>query len=147
MRYRTITLWQPYATFIALGLKQYETRSWYPGKRLQPGEIIMIHAAKRKLGSYEKRLLQSPVLLDALEDRNLTLPDIPYGAIVCAARFIDAHSTNVFQPTGIERLLGNYQANRYAWELEVVRVPREPIPATGQQGVWYWESINIEKGS
>lgn len=40
---KIITLWQPWASLIALNLKQYETRSWstkYRGK-------IAIHAAKR----------------------------------------------------------------------------------------------------
>lgn len=143
-KYRVLTLWQPYATFIQLGLKKFETRSWHPGNRLQPGEIIMIHAAKRKLGKYEKRLLGSQALANALMATGKVMPELPYGAIVCACRFIDAHPTDGFQPSGIEYVLGNYQPGRYAWELELVRVPPEPIPATGQQGIWVWQMPESE---
>ena len=44
---RIISLWQPWASLIALNLKQYETRSWgapYRGK-------LAIHAAKRPIDS------------------------------------------------------------------------------------------------
>ncbi|MEM6280554.1 MAG: hypothetical protein AAF787_00055 [Chloroflexota bacterium] len=144
-KYRVLTLWQPYATFIAMGLKKFETRSWNPitqlppKPRLQPGEIIMIHAAKRKLETYEKSLLGSKALANALMATGRVMPVLPYGAIVCACRFIDAHPTDEFQAQGIERKLGNYQPGRYAWELELLRVPPEPIPATGKQGIWVWQ--------
>jgi hypothetical protein len=42
---KIFTLWQPWATFIALNLKQFETRHWgtsYRGK-------LAIHAAKRPI--------------------------------------------------------------------------------------------------
>ena len=43
---KAITLWQPWASMVAMGLKQNETRSWAPPKALI-GERIAIHAAKR----------------------------------------------------------------------------------------------------
>jgi hypothetical protein len=40
---KALTLWQPWATAIALGLKHYETRTWFVGYR---GDLA-IHAAKK----------------------------------------------------------------------------------------------------
>jgi ASCH domain-containing protein len=43
-----ISLWQPWASLIALGVKRIETRSWpCPAKYI--GERVLIHAAKRPL--------------------------------------------------------------------------------------------------
>ena len=43
---KAITLWQPWATLVATGLKEYETRSWAPPEDLI-GRRLAIHAAKR----------------------------------------------------------------------------------------------------
>ncbi len=50
MSVRAITLWQPWASLVALGLKRFETRSWptnYRGK-------LLIHAATR-IEKYEEK--------------------------------------------------------------------------------------------
>lgn len=43
-KYRCISLWQPWATLIAIGEKKIETRSWNPYYR----GWMAIHAAKTK---------------------------------------------------------------------------------------------------
>jgi len=43
---KAISLWQPWASLIAAGLKHYETRSWAPPRELI-GQTIAIHAAKK----------------------------------------------------------------------------------------------------
>lgn len=43
---KAISLWQPWASLIAAGVKAYETRSWAPPRELI-GKPIAIHAAKR----------------------------------------------------------------------------------------------------
>lgn len=142
-RTATITLWQPYASFIAWGIKHYETRSWHPGRRLVQGQTLLIHAAKRKPKAYEMRLFESSVFKSLWEEHNITsLDDLDYGVIVCATKFITAHSTNDFVPTAKEKLVGNYAPDRYAWELDLLKVADPPIVAQGQQGVWYYEWEN-----
>ena len=42
---KTISLWQPYASLIAAGVKTIETRGWAPPKGLM-GQRIAIHAAR-----------------------------------------------------------------------------------------------------
>ena len=46
---KAITIWQPYASAIAVGLKHYETRSW-PTKHRGP---LAIHSAKKSLSEDE----------------------------------------------------------------------------------------------
>lgn len=43
---KAISLWQPWASLVAVGAKPYETRSWAPPEALI-GQPIAIHAAKR----------------------------------------------------------------------------------------------------
>lgn len=43
---RAISLWQPWASLIAAGLKPFETRHWAPPRNLI-GQTIAIHAAKK----------------------------------------------------------------------------------------------------
>ena len=43
---KAISLWQPWASLIACGVKQFETRSWAPPRSLI-GTTIAIHAAKK----------------------------------------------------------------------------------------------------
>lgn len=136
----TLTLYEPYAQFIAWGIKRFETRSWFPHS-LSPNSILLIHAAKRKPQSFEKRLITHPSIADVLLKHNCGgLNDMPYGAIVCAVRYKMAFSTNEFTPDDeIERLVGNYSENRWAWELEVFKVAEPPLSVSGKQGLWFYE--------
>lgn len=43
---KAISLWQPWASLIACGVKRYETRHWAPSRDLI-GQTIAIHAAKK----------------------------------------------------------------------------------------------------
>jgi hypothetical protein len=91
---KAISLWQPWASFIASGAKRIETRSWATSYR----GPIAIHAAKRKilkeikeLAEYEeyRAALRIPVEeeedleVEAATKKMLTLP---YGAIIAVAR-------------------------------------------------------------
>lgn len=122
-----ITLHQPWASLIAAGLKQYETRSWYTDYR----GLIAIHAAK-KLDDDES-------LISLLE---VNKSEVPLGAIVAVAELTDCIQMTeefIIKQSSIEQYLGLWEVGRYAWKLENVRAI-EPIPATGKQGLWKWSS-------
>lgn len=53
---KVITLWQPWATLIPLGLKTIETRS-FPAPKSLVGQTIAIHSAKM-MPSYNKRYVK-----------------------------------------------------------------------------------------
>ena len=131
---KAITLWEPWATLIALGHKKYETRHW---KTRWRGNIA-IHAAKRwkpdQINIFNRLRERCPELSD------YTIDDLSFGCVVAACRIVTIHRTEDVRAglSLLERVGGNYENGRYAWELEIVRLPPEPIPAKGQQGLWEW---------
>lgn len=165
---KALTVYQPWASLIALGEKEIETRSW-PTNYRGP---LAIHAGKRPFNtdSYLDRGLYP--FADALG-----LPDIfsfdtlPYGSIIAVAELVNCWhivhhpGTNVdrakhipigaeslttdkhapdfadyFVPTEQEVLFGDWTPGRYAWELANITPLVKPIPAKGHQRIWNWDA-------
>jgi hypothetical protein len=129
MELKAISLWQPWATAIALGKKQYETRSWgttYRGR-------LLICSAKKELdesASYARSL----VTKGAFNPK-----DFPLGVAICVCDLVDCLKMDSYlidrKVTRYERQLGDWSIGRYAWKLDRV-IPVEPIPIKGQQGLF-----------
>ena len=146
-RMPAISLWQPYASLIAVGAKPYETRHWCAPKRLI-GQRIAIHAAARKPTRAELDEIFDDVA-DALGFCHWHLR-VPYGAVVCTAYL--AGSYQVTHWNGQKPVLavkgeieddgfGDYHTGRWCWELRDVQPYKEPIPAKGAQGWWNWNPL------
>ncbi len=124
---KAISLWQPWASAIALGLKRIETRHWQTSYRGQ----IAIHAAKK--WSLDQREF-------AAVERALGRGDarIALGAIVAVATLSDIRPTDelVIAINPVEKIYGNYDSGRFGWILDDVRALREPIPCMGRQSIW-----------
>lgn len=124
---RAISLWQPWASAIPLGLKAVETRGRSTAFR---GELA-IHAARRwapaqrAFASTERALGRLPGAL-------------PFGAIVAVVNLKDVRpATEVAMiVSAIERLYGDYRSGRFGWLLDDVRPLREPVPCQGRQSFW-----------
>ncbi|MGD8188549.1 ASCH domain-containing protein [Brevibacillus ginsengisoli] len=138
---KAITIHQPWATLIALGEKQFETRSWatkYRGK-------IAIHAAKK----IDRDACQIEPYKSVLAKHGYTSDNLPTGSIVAICdlsecyqvRSSNHHLATIGDPTNVvignEYEFGWYEPGRYAWELSDVQ-KIYPIPAKGQQGLWNW---------
>ena len=121
---RALSLWQPWASLIAIGSKEYETRSWWPPRSGLPS-VIAIHAAKREHPEFR----HDPEVVSLLGNDPL-----PRGAIVAVALLQGAHRTEqvLRQITRQEEHLGNYSPNRVAWQLTQVWQVPEPIPNAGE---------------
>lgn len=132
---RAITLWQPWAGFVAAGLKRIETRSWPTSHR---GEIA-IHA-----GMHPMFCDTDDLALALLEMRTKSKDLAAYekllarGAVVAAAILVDCVRTeDVAVDLGeTELLLGNYSRGRWAWLLGNVIALDHPVPCRGKQGLW-----------
>lgn len=136
---KAITLWQPWATLVAIGAKQFETRSWTTSHR---GPLI-IHAAKRfkrpeRLLCYEKHFAT------CLVEAGYKAPQaLPLGRALCIVELRSTYSTNggsisSFQDLALfqqELAFGNFDPHRFAWRLCDLRA-FEPIPMQGRQGLW-----------
>lgn len=134
---KAISLWQPWASAIALGLKRIETRSFYPAYR---GEIA-IHAAKRRSREQEEMFLQfsgHPKFLQAMTVAGYhTFGALPFGAVVAVARLIWCERTSLRETQSlpdIERMLGDFSCWRFCWCLDDIRPLRSAFPAVGRQG-------------
>ena len=159
---KAITLWQPWASLIACGVKDVETRSWPPPESLI-GQRIAIHAAKRKVS----RIDTSPELARAMceqiglscdhGDPWTVLNTLPRGAVLCTAVLSDAwmvnrheESTGVLRAESHEILVdvvkvcgldawGDFTPGRWLWFLDDIKVLDEAVVATGRQQFWDWE--------
>ena len=126
---RCISLWQPWASAVALGLKRIETRHWstnYTGK-------LAIHAAKRWTGDER----DTAAMFAGLYDLRLAAP--PLGAIVATARLVRCDRSEDILRRGIgkmEEALGNYGPGRFGWILDDITMLAEPVPFRGMQGLF-----------
>lgn len=129
---KAITLWQPWATLIALGVKQYETRSWatpYRGR-------IAIHAAKK----WDAETLMDftvPEVWRVMQQHRIRDYDLPLGAIICIGDLTGCVPTALVPRN--EQRFGNFTPGRFAWKIEHVRVLLNPIAISGKQGLWDWQ--------
>lgn len=124
---RGLTLTQPWASLVASGHKRFETRSWRTSYR----GVLLIHAAKG---------FPPEARAFAAEERALgRIPErIPRAAVVAVACLTDVRPVEQVAPfvSGLERHLGDYSPDRYAWQLEDVRSLEEPVPWSGALGLW-----------
>lgn len=132
---KTISLWQPWASAIALGLKTYETRKRFASYR----GPIAIHAAKTKnrelVDAFHQLLVRRDVCAAFHAAGFYTFESLPLGAIVAVASLEGCTLTEIVSPhiTHLERALGDYTPGRCAWSLARVRPLREPLPWRGCQ--------------
>jgi activating signal cointegrator 1 len=125
---KAISLWQPWASLIAIGAKRIETRSW-PTSYRGP---LAIHAAKHTSKDLEWFCRHSAVR-EAIG--NIQYRDLPLGAIVAVCRLVDCIETDEANPLGNERLFGDYGHGRFAWILDNIEAI-EPVPYRGRQGLF-----------
>lgn len=162
---KALTLTQPYATLVSLGVKRLETRSWQTAYR----GPLAIHAAKG-FPRWARDLCFTEPFAGALSGLLEHCPPgllypLPLGQIVAVcdltaiyptdARVIEIAATNVsfdfeqgmtagevvsffLPPAEPELSFGDYSPGRFAWRLENVQVLPEPVPAKGALSLWEW---------
>lgn len=142
---KALTLWQPWASLVALGEKKVETRCWSTKYR---GELA-IHAAARIPPAWLGASRFSQTFRQELGDVMLTgselkldsmVQALPRGAVLCIVRLADIQSTDEAAGFLSERelIFGNYEPGRYAWFFELVEKLERPMPAKGNRLLWNW---------
>lgn len=135
---KTLTIQQPFAGLLILGIKLHETRSWNTK-----------HRGKLAIHSSAKMTADGKRTLDWLCKE---LPDVFFpsskamtvctqlGMVLGTVNVSETVSTNEKSPIeSLERHLGDYSANRYYWKCEnPVQFP-SPVPAVGKLSIWNWD--------
>jgi len=128
---KAITLWQPWASLVALRIKRWETRNWWTNYR---GPLAIHAAGKKSFHSHYMNAAQTSITTP-----DLKIEGLPFGAIVAVCDLTDCIEMThqmIMEMTGHERMLGDWFEGRYAWKLENVRALDKPIVVLGKQGLW-----------
>lgn len=126
MKAKAISLWQPWASLMALGLKKIETRPWSTKYR----GPILIHAAKKRVAD------PNGYVFDAIRNAGLEISSLPRGCLLCRVRLIDCRRIEIDDRIEIpEQFFGDYTPGRYMWITDHLQ-GFEPIPWTGRQRIF-----------
>jgi hypothetical protein len=132
---KTISLLQPWATCVAIGLKTYDTRSWSTDYR----GPLLIHASQKL--TEEGRALYAKI--ENVLGPHPGLPpyeELPFGAILCEVRLENVQAFQAVlgssEITVLERALGDYSAGRFAWKMSLVQKYIPELPVKGHPGLW-----------
>lgn len=138
-----LSLHQPWAWLIAVGLKRFETRSWSTRHRGPIG----IHATKAFPG-YAQAAAEHGAIRAALAGNGLAPEDLPRGVLVAVARLAEVVPCEALPESAIGREadFGNFAAGRFAWRLDRLRPLAAPIAINGKQGLWTWPDPPGELG-
>jgi hypothetical protein len=133
-----ISLWQPWASLMALGEKQIETRSWETSYR---GDLLITATARspvpREQWPYHAKL-NAAIRGDVI---------LPAGCALCVvelyscvpAQYIDGPTFGWASWPTDERRFGDYTPGRFAWLTRNLRALKTPIPCRGNRMLWLIE--------
>lgn len=148
---KAITVIQPWASFLACGIKCIETRTWSTDYR----GPLLIHASRSRLSRVdEQKLMSREAFQYAMHELRKVFGmavrrfrDLPTGAVVGMCKIHDVQSTTAFVPQnwGTHELgLGDFGRGRWAWIMrDQKRV--EPIECRGKLQLWTPPRRVIEK--
>lgn len=153
---RALTIWQPWASLIALGVKSHEFRTWPPPEYLY-GARMAVHAAGRvprraelqalllclRGRDWRQSGLDDQARAEDLVDRWLTSPGLlPRSAVLCTAQVgRPLRAIELAAQRGIEPQNGGaFDALNFAWPLTDIEVFDAPIEhLTGSRELWRWD--------
>ncbi len=146
-----ITLHEPWATLMALGIKTIETRSWdmnhYRG-------WMAIHAAAG-IPAYARQAMENNIFIhDALLPHGIDVSNWTQnaGKVVAIGRLDCVYKTHtlveslflgrpidgrIISPVQVN--FGDYTPGRFGWVFDKIVPLPTPCPAKGFQRIWRWE--------
>ncbi len=159
---RAITIWQPFASLVAVGVKPVENRMWSPlASELRVGQFVAIHAgSKYDRDSWEyvvmlsKRLKregrwiprrEAPWPISTIKpSRDTDSADVtPYGAIIGVAVLDEVRT----EPRVFRDDNGEYEDTWWCgpvgWYMRD-QVPFAAVPCSGSRGLWTVEGETLD---
>ena len=136
---KAITLYEPWASLMAIGAKRNETR----GCRTSLRGDIAIHAAKKDYGCSEA---VGYAAVKAFRDRGLEPSPDTLGCIVAVVNLYDVQPAERVYPTSSaeELAFGNYLCGRWIYLTHTVRRLAKPVPCRGFQSIGWTVPPNVE---
>jgi hypothetical protein len=125
-----IALWQPYATLMAIGAKQYETRHWWTDVR----GPVLIYAAKKQSVDQLQLFYAEPFYSHLSKAGYRHWEQLPFGALVSRHDLKDVYQTDTVkriqegQGNFDEIAFGDYSPGRFAFHMPLIERFPEPIP-------------------
>lgn len=135
---KAITLQQPWAGLLVLGVKGCDTRSWNTSYRGR----IAVHASA-KITQEGKDLLdlfckEWPVVF--YEGSKAWELCTTIGHVLGTVTIEQTYSTNQRKPSNeVELMLGDYSPNRFWFWCIRPEIYQTPIPASGKMMIWEWD--------
>src|SRR3990172_1771948 len=103
---KALSIWQPWATLIAMGLKHYETRSWYTQYR----GPLLICASQHRLTNRDLMKLRQEIDFPSYSQ-------LPFGKALCIVDLVEVYPVNwVKDMIGLsnnEKALGDFSYGRF----------------------------------
>lgn len=124
-----LSLFQPWASLVAIGAKTIETRAW---NTLYRGPIA-IHASKKSPKTACEFADDPRVVATGLRMHRL-----PFGAIIAVAYLVETKAVEAIRAnlSAEERAFGNYEDGRTAWLLKGVKPVVPEIAYRGAMNLW-----------
>ena len=127
---KAITLEQPFATLVSIGVKTIETRPWSTDYR----GPLAIHSGKSEIA------VADPYHRSLLVSAGVDCEQLPFGKIVAIARLVGCEKvvqSNI--PCYPQLAFSDFTPNWYALELADICPLATPVPAKGHDQLWDWE--------
>lgn len=137
---KCLSLWQPWATLMAIGVKTIETRSWPTSYR----GLVAIQASKNWDKSRAAMCLTEPfrsALFQrcAVEAYYRSGNALPLGSILCVVNLDDCVPTERLEGEPVaerERAFGDYRPGRFGWLTSCRRELVAPVSFRAHQGLF-----------
>jgi len=137
---KTISLWQPWATLVALKWKTIETRTHARFQSLLTQQRIAIHAAQKVDGDLSPLFYENLPRMNTVQIENLFLfMEMCRGKVICTAKVVNTRwAPNV---DFVEREEWNRQAlcevaGKYLLFLDEIEPLKKMVPFRGRQGIF-----------
>jgi hypothetical protein len=146
-----LTVYQPHAMALAIGLRTIETRGWPTAYR----GPLLIHAAKQWDGviAEDCRIAESQIrgiVWSRTQTKNqLAMANTPWrdtlGCVLAVAVLSDC--VPIPEPCGTEfdKAWGGFGPGRYGFVLTELRTLSRPVPAVGKQKLWVPDAALVEE--
>jgi hypothetical protein len=130
---KCLSLLQPWATCVILGLKGHETRTWTTRHR----GTLAVHASRRFPEPLRALCRQEP-LRRLLRTAGVSgWSDLLTGVILGTVDVVECRRVEALGPLDLAELaLGDFRPGRWAWVLADPRPLADPIPYRGMQGMF-----------